>query len=276
MFRSPAIRGGCGSATGPAIEPLPTACASAQPHNTYRELRPRHTTLRVPQCNPESTIQTFARLPQDRQLLYSSKMGLFKKKDKAAAEDKKAALTASNPYAAPPKNDPYANPPPAYSGGNDSFRQDKSPAVTGQGGPHGGRGYQASGGNYGAYGGDRYGGGAPQPQRSGGYGGMGNADPNDAEDRSALFGNAASRVQQRQQQPPPQQQQQQQQGYGGQSGVSGGYGAPGGYGSGPAYDDRQLTAEEQEEEDINATKNEIKFMYAILLQRLLLQRRCGC
>ena len=43
-------------------------------------------------------------------------------------------------------------------------------------------------------------------------------------------------------------------------GQSGAYGAPGGYGNGPAYGDRELTAEEQEEEDISATKNEIKFM----------------
>lgn len=183
-------------------------------------------------------------------------MGLFKRKDKNAAGDddanrqalfgKKASPAAANPYAAPPKNDPYASAPPAYSGGNDSYRQDKSPAVTSQGGQYGGRGYQSTG-NYGsnnAYGSDRYGGGAPQ--RSGGYGGLGNADPNDAEDRSALFGNAASRVQERPQQPP-------QQGYGGQGGGSYGQsgvgsGAPGGYG---AYEDRVLTAEEQEEEDIS-------------------------
>lgn len=187
-------------------------------------------------------------------------MGIFSKKKNKEAE------AAPNPYAAPAKNDPYANaPPPAYNGGNDSFRQDKTPSVTGQGGQYGGRGYQSSG-NYGAsggYGGNQYGGGAdPAPRRTGGYGGMGNADPNNEEDRSALFGGAA----QRQQKQPPQQPQQGG-GYGqqggdsyGQSGVSGGYGAPGGYGSGPAYEDRQLTAEEQEEEDINATKNEIKFM----------------
>ena len=195
-------------------------------------------------------------------------MGIFsKKKNKDGDDDaanrnalfgKKAEAAGANPYATK-NDDPYAQPPPAYNGGgNNSFRNEKSPAVTGQGQAYGGGGgYQQAGNNYGAsggYGSDRYGGGAPAPQRSGGYGGMGNSDPNNAEDRSALFGNAASRVQERQPQQPPQQG-----GYG-QSGVSGGYGAPGGYGSGPAYDDRQLTAEEQEEEDINATKNEIKFM----------------
>lgn len=76
--------------------------------------------------------------------------------------------------------------------------------------------------------------------------------------RNELFGNAPQRQQ------APQQQQSGAYG-GGQSGAygdnqSGGYGS-GGYGQAPGgYEDRQLTAEEQEEEDISATKNEIKFM----------------
>ncbi|KAJ4288184.1 Protein transport protein S9 plasma membrane t-SNARE [Kalmusia sp. IMI 367209] len=198
-------------------------------------------------------------------------MGLFKKNkgdvdDEAARgqlfgsrKGKTASPAASNPYAAPPK-DPYAQaPPPAYSG-NDSYRQEKSPSVTSQGGQYGGRGYQAGGGSYaqggGSYGQDRYGGGADQSsRRPGGYGGLGNTDPNLEEDRGALFGGAADRA--KQQRPPPQQAGSGQGGSYGQSGVSGGYG---GYGTGPSYEDRQLTAEEQEEEDINATKNEIKFM----------------
>jgi hypothetical protein len=77
--------------------------------------------------------------------------------------------------------------------------------------------------------------------------------------RNELFGNAAQR----------QQAQPQQSGAYGASGAYGdspsaGYGAsgtsdqpPGAYG---AYGDRELTAEEQEEEDINATKSEIKFI----------------
>lgn len=72
--------------------------------------------------------------------------------------------------------------------------------------------------------------------------------------RNELFGNAAQR----------QQAQPQQSGAYGEN-ASAGYGAsgagyeqaPGGYG---AYGDRELTAEEQEEEDINATKSEIKFI----------------
>jgi hypothetical protein len=176
-------------------------------------------------------------------------MGLFgKKKDKGAeAEDSnrsalfgnrkgKESPAAQNPYAAPPANDPYAQPPPSYSGGQDSsFRQEKTPAVTGPGQAYGQRpgGYGAQGGSYGGqsgYGNDQYGGG-------------------DDAGRNELFGNAPQRQQAR----PPQESggygqtgaygDSQSGGYGG--GAAGGYGStPGGYGT---YEDRQLTAEEQEE-----------------------------
>ncbi|KAF2132998.1 hypothetical protein P153DRAFT_283961 [Dothidotthia symphoricarpi CBS 119687] len=181
----------------------------------------------------------------------------------------KAGQAAQNPYAAPPANDPYAAPP-AYSGGQASIRPEKTPAVTGAGQPFGQRGgYGAQGGSYGApsgYGNDRYGGDAPTgpPSRGpGGYGGLGRTSSNDTMStdvgRNELFGNAPQRVQQQSQQQLPQAG-----GYG-QSGASGGYGATsGGYGAAPggygAYGDRELTAEEQEEEDISATKTEIKFM----------------
>lgn len=185
------------------------------------------------------------------------------RKDKAPA--------ASNPYANPPSEDRYSNPPPAYSGGqggNNQFRQDKSPAVTGQGqsygsggyGGNGGRqpgGYGSGGGGYGGYGSnDRYGGGDDQGQgqrRPGGYGGLGRTDSNDTMStdagRNELFGGAAQRTQQREQQGG---------GYGqsgyGQSGQGGAYGDAGQSGGYGAYKDRELTAEEQEEEDISATK----------------------
>jgi hypothetical protein len=178
-------------------------------------------------------------------------------------KSEKAAPAQSNPYAAAPGKDPYAQPPPQYSGSNDGYRQEKTPAVTGQGQQYGGGGYGAQGGSYGAqsgYGNDRYGG-SPAPQQSargpGGYGGLGRTDSTDTDaNRNDLFGNAA----QRQQQQPPQPQG----GYG--ASPSGGYGqpAPGGYGASSggygAYGDRELTAEEQEEEDIQANKQEIKFM----------------
>jgi hypothetical protein len=111
----------------------------------------------------------------------------------------------------------------------------------------------------------------PPAQQPGGYGGGGGYDSTQGGDRSALFGNAPNR------QPQPG-------GYGGGGGYdstqSGAYGAPSD-GQVPggckcrrmnftkhvltgvidgAYGDRELTAEEQEEEDISATKNEIKFM----------------
>lgn len=209
---------------------------------------------------------------------------LSKKKDDGGDDGNRNALFGSrknkpagdNPYAAPPANDPYAQQaPPAYGGGrNDSYRQEKTPAVTGPGGSYGQQrpgygsqgssGYGSQGGSYGGqsgYGNDRYGSG-PAPQRPGGYGGLGRTTSNDTMStdagRNELFGNAPQR--QQAQQPPSG-------GYG-QGGQSGGYGggASGGYGqSGQsggygAYGDRELTAEEQEEEDISATKNEIKFM----------------
>ncbi|KAF1842723.1 uncharacterized protein K460DRAFT_367681 [Cucurbitaria berberidis CBS 394.84] len=187
----------------------------------------------------------------------------------------KSSPAAQNPYAAPPTNDPYAQPPPSYSSGggnnNNSFREEKTPSVTGPGQNFGQRpgGYGAQGGSYGGqsgYGNDRYGAGAPAPQRPGGYGGLGRTASNDTMStevgRNELFGNAAQRQQAQPQQQPG--------GYG-QSGAygdnsqrSGTGAAPGGYGSTPggygAYGDRELTAEEQEEEDITATKSEIKFM----------------
>ena len=88
--------------------------------------------------------------------------------------------------------------------------------------------------------------------RPGGYGGMGNTTAVD-DNRDALFGGAKERVQQKSQQqmgypaPPAYEESQ-----------------PGNYGGGgssyEAYGDRQLTAEEEEEEDVQATKQQIKFI----------------
>jgi hypothetical protein len=207
-------------------------------------------------------------------------MGLFgKKKDKVAeGEDSnrnalfgsrkgKDSPAAQNPYAAPAaSSDPYTQPPPSYSstgGQNAPFGQDKTPSVTGPGQSYGQRpgGYGAQQGSYGSqsgYGNDRFGGagGSAPPQRPGGYGGLGRTASNDTmateAGRNELFGNAPQR---QQAQAPPQHQSG---GYGqsgayGDNSQSGGYGAgaPGAYGSTPggygAYEDRQLTAEEQEE-----------------------------
>ena len=152
----------------------------------------------------------------------------------------------------------YGNPQVASAG--DSRAQ----ASYQSGGSYSSSRYQSQG-SYGqgsGYGGDAYGN-APPPQysRKGGYGGMGRNDSQDTlttdAGRSALFGDAPQRAAQQPADGQP---------YGGAGGDSsytnsGGYGAeglPGGYGA-PAPD-RELTAEEQEEEDIAATKQEIRFI----------------
>lgn len=87
--------------------------------------------------------------------------------------------------------------------------------------------------------------------RTGGYGGLGRTSSNDTSvtdmNRNELFGGARERMQQRQQNGPPD--------YEYSSG-----GDPSQERSYGAYGDRQLTAEEEEEEDITAAKQEIKFM----------------
>lgn len=118
-------------------------------------------------------------------------------------------------------------------------------------------------GNAGGYGQDKFGsaaynGGEPAAASSrygaGGYGGLGRTDSvvttsTDA-NRDALFGDARERVQQKGPngygEPPP---------YGSDAGPAGGQDRS--YG---AYGDRQLTAEEEEDEDIAATKQEIRFL----------------
>lgn len=85
--------------------------------------------------------------------------------------------------------------------------------------------------------------------RTGGYGGLGPTTGAAAEeDRNALFGGAQDRIQQKQQ----------------QNGLPdyhyGGGEDPSETKSYGAYGDRQLTAEEEEEEDVSALKSEIKFM----------------
>ena len=123
--------------------------------------------------------------------------------------------------------------------------------------------YGTAVGNQGQTGGSRYG--------AGGYGGLGggNLASKPDEDKSLLFGNASERVQQKQQPnpggygsaPPPYDSGSQSGPYGGPPGGysgTGGYGGAGGYQPGPKYDDRQLTAEEEEEEEVNATKQQIR------------------
>ncbi|KAK2855706.1 hypothetical protein FQN49_004923 [Arthroderma sp. PD_2] len=204
------------------------------------------------------------------------KFGFGKRNDDGGDDSNRSALFGSrsknkspapsnNPYAQPPPStDPYSQPgsrPQAYGGMSQQGSHQNKPAY---GAPE--KGYNSSNsgfapnkqGNQGSYGQDRYGGGPAA--NTGGYGGLGRADPNDPSmndgNRDALFGNASSRYQERQpgSAPPPYQT------YGGQQ--PGGNAAPGGP-SGPSYgtyQDRQLTAEEEEEEDVQAIKQDIRFM----------------
>lgn len=165
-------------------------------------------------------------------------------------------------YARPPTNQQ-----PSYGGQKGGYGDSKfGPPPGGQQQPQGGYGANpyANTGGFGAQqqGGNPYGGPAPQggnpyasmgsvpgASRTGGYGGLGSTrdDLGQDENRDALFGGVQNRIQQGQPSGPPGYQ------YNGQ-------GEPSENRSYGAYGDRQLTAEEEEEEDITATKQEIRFM----------------
>lgn len=208
------------------------------------------------------------------------------------SKSSKAAVPQANPYAQqPPSSDPYAaksasnsaanlSAPPAYDNRAPSpLRNEKSPVPPG--GYGGGYGQQpppqrdgygnserftsqgsSSYGQQSGYGSNPYGR-EPAPSRYGpaGYGGMGRSNSQDTMStdagRNALFGDAPQRQQQQQQQQPP---------ASGDASYTGGsaygdnsYGGdmPGSYGRDP---NRELTAEEQEEEDVSAAKSEIRFL----------------
>ncbi|KAI9662369.1 MAG: Meiosis-specific subunit of the t-SNARE complex [Bathelium mastoideum] len=192
----------------------------------------------------------------------SARAALFSKRGKASA--------SSNPYAATPPpqggNDPYAAPPAYPSSNPDAGRAEKTPVPVG--------GYGAGAGGYGGqggYGGNRYGaedaGGSAGPaRRAGGYGGMGGGAEDDGS-RDALFGGAAKRAQNTTGAGGGAAAQGQGQTQGGAGGSTWGGGEEessyGGYGTGSnqgygSYADRQLTAEEEEEEDVQATKQQIR------------------
>ena len=219
----------------------------------------------------------------------SSRLALFGSRSK-----NKSPNPAANPYAVPPgpakTSDAYLNtkssvvggglprgPSPRNGQGNggagygnlggtsDQYLDEKKQSGGPNGHVSGEVGYGAGG--YGASNGcgnDPYG---PRPtfpqdgstgSRYGpsGYGGLGRLDSTSTEDnRNALLGGARERAQQRTEpgsrpgQPPS---------YSQDSNST-----PGTYGSGSSYEaygDRQLTAEEEEEEDIQAAKQEMRFM----------------
>lgn len=177
--------------------------------------------------------------------------------------------------------------PPSYSSGGSGSqmpnRYEKSPVPQGGYGGAGASPLQQQQGRYGnsgqdygqsgGYGSDPYGtGNSGQQSRygPGGYGGLGRTNSQDTMStdagRNALFGDAPQRATAK----PSAAGSASQGGYGASSSSagggdnsytnSGGYDSsemPGGYGSGPP---RELTAEEQEEEDVLAAKQEIRFI----------------
>lgn len=155
-----------------------------------------------------------------------------------------------------------------YGGMNGGYPDEKKKSG-GYGGV--GNGPSQNGGGYGpdrhgaqgGYGADRYGGGGSSQAETagsrygpGGYGGLGATNSAPDDNRDALFGGAKERVQKQTNQqmgygaPPPYEE-------GQAEGQSGGYGGGSSY---EAYGDRQLTAEEEEEEDVQATKQQIRFI----------------
>ncbi|OJD23166.1 hypothetical protein ACJ73_05483 [Blastomyces percursus] len=225
------------------------------------------------------------------------KFGFGSKKSEGADEDgnrsalfgsrskNKSPAPSSNPYAQPPPSgDPYSQgrgrgTPPGAGGygppsnpgrpgmnppgplGNSAPRNpyenlDNKYGRANGGYARGGPGYQSG------YGADRYGGdasGPPGPKSRygpGGYGGLGRTDPNDTasvdDNRDALLGDARARQQERRYNPALQDVPQ-----GGASGATAD-GTNTTYA--PTYQERQLTAEEEEEEDIQAMKHEIRMI----------------
>lgn len=199
----------------------------------------------------------------------------------------------ANPYANQGSNDPYApksqtsfsqpptssfgsltlngseagGPPPSYRGPGPSVQREKSPVPPGGYGGGAPRYGQSSYGQGGGYGSDPYGsGGSSSRYGAGGYGGLGRSNSQDTMStevgRNALFGDAAERAAKS---PPAataaagQQEQGQDSSYGNAYGT-GGFDStemPGGYGS---FARPELTEEEQEEEDVQAAKQEIRFI----------------
>lgn len=205
------------------------------------------------------------------------------------------AAAPQDPYAAAPQ-DPYApqqsRAPPPYGSNEppmDRYRQEKSPVPPGgyggglPGGPRdryasppsappsGSRYGGDSTNNYGGYGGggeDRYGAASAPPAGgsrygSGGYGGLGPAPSarstdNDDSNRSALFGNAPTRLADSQKNNVYANNNYSQANQTAVSEWESGKGPE--YGNEPSqsYEQRNLTAEEIEEEEVSAAKQEIR------------------
>ncbi|KAI9770295.1 MAG: Protein transport protein S9 plasma membrane t-SNARE [Geoglossum simile] len=196
------------------------------------------------------------------------KFGFGKKSSKPQADDPEGlGGQTSNPYAKPqnyPPPDPYTQDTNKYTGMGKPYVDRRNPygeEPVREGGIPADRygGDNPSGRGYGGYGTDRYGSAKPETGSRygpGGYGGLGRNESYNStttdDNREALF--AGANIPKQNSQLPPEDAQSS----GGYGARSDGYGGEsGGYG---AYADRQLTAEEEEEEDITATKQEIRQM----------------
>ncbi|KAL2830600.1 hypothetical protein BDW59DRAFT_158503 [Aspergillus cavernicola] len=183
----------------------------------------------------------------------------------------KSPAPSSNPYAKPIPADPYTKakvnagisaPPPNVQVPNNQ----PSNGIPGDNkhqipGDNKYQGYAPNAyGNQGGYGANRYGGSAGAAPASrygpGGYGGLGGSDSHDSsagdDSRAALFGGAKDRAQTQQTAvpaPPPYSEQQ-----------PGGYGGVNNTYSSATYQERHLTAEEEEEQEIQAVKQDIRFI----------------
>ncbi|MCJ1405847.1 Protein transport protein S9 plasma membrane t-SNARE [Xylographa trunciseda] len=221
----------------------------------------------------------------------ANRSALFGSKSKS-----KSPAPSVNPYAQPSlPPDPYTQAkqkvyaPPERVGyatqdrGNDRYGGDSKAGMNEPYGGNNGNGNRfgatptgSNGGGYGAdrygaqggYGADRYGtaSAAPTPTGgsrygAGGYGGLGGVsayDDNADENRDALFGGAKDRLKQKKPaqpgygQPPPYEEGGQASNYPDASSSSQPYGA--------VHEDRQLTAEEEEESEVSATKQQIRFL----------------
>ncbi|CAL5868117.1 uncharacterized protein PFLUO_LOCUS2341 [Penicillium psychrofluorescens] len=215
-------------------------------------------------------------------------MGLFKKSPDGDEESSRRALFSSrsknkspapisnpisNPYAQPAPMDPYTKAkisagvaPPPQPSQNAGMSGPPGPQPNPTDKKYGGYAPNQYG-NQGGYGSNRFGdpsagagpattaAAAPSRYGAGGYGGLGSSDPNDpaaAAQRNELFGGARDRVQQNPPGPgaPPPYTDDQSNTYGGGSNEY----------SMSTFQDRQLTAEEEEEAGIQDTKQEIRFV----------------
>lgn len=197
-------------------------------------------------------------------------MGLFKSNDDDNSSKhrffggKKKEKPAPNPYAQSPRIDPFTKakieagvaPLPENYAGSNSSPASQSPHNI----PSDNK-YSANGNysNPGGYGSKRFDGpSAGSGSRHGGYGGLGSSDPNDPEtdaDRNELFGNSRKHPSNSESNPPPYSE-----GLNGDGPVGQAYGGGSNDYSMATFQERQLTAEEEEEQDIKATKEEMRFV----------------